>query len=150
MIKQETYKYSYICCGSFLFHKLKWEEIVHFVDIGGTVDHHCLNCLFIIHIYISQWSSLQTYDSIPSGLNYRKEYQDSLYTSTFHQLEIFISQFHEHLIFTHFGNYILVLFCSFQTNIGLIKENYFRITVKFDIKIVLSNYWHIFKCTQYI
>jgi len=24
--------------------------VVHFVDIGGIVHHHCLNCLFIICI----------------------------------------------------------------------------------------------------
>jgi len=26
---------------------VRWEVIVHFVDIGGIVDHHCLNLLFI-------------------------------------------------------------------------------------------------------
>ena len=26
----------------------RWEAIVHFVDIGGVVDNHCLNFLFII------------------------------------------------------------------------------------------------------
>jgi len=34
--------------------------IVHFVDIRGIVDHHCLNFLFIIHknewiFYIQFW-----------------------------------------------------------------------------------------------
>ena len=28
--------------------QLRWEVIVHFVDIGGIDDHHCLNFLFII------------------------------------------------------------------------------------------------------
>ena len=31
----------------FMFNELKWEVIVRFVDIGGNVDHHCLNFLFI-------------------------------------------------------------------------------------------------------
>jgi hypothetical protein len=31
-------------CLNFLF----LEVIVHFVDIGGIVDHHCLNFLFTI------------------------------------------------------------------------------------------------------
>jgi hypothetical protein len=26
---------------------LRWEVVVHFVDIGGIVDHQCLNFLFI-------------------------------------------------------------------------------------------------------
>ena len=32
----------------FVFNELRWEVIVCFVDIGGIVDHHCLNFLFII------------------------------------------------------------------------------------------------------
>jgi hypothetical protein len=28
--------------------ELKWEEIVRIIDIGGIIDHHCLNFLFII------------------------------------------------------------------------------------------------------
>ena len=31
----------------FVFRELRWEVIVRFVDIGGLVDHHCLNFLFI-------------------------------------------------------------------------------------------------------
>jgi hypothetical protein len=31
-----------------MFNDLRWEVIVAFVDIGGIVDHHCLNFLFII------------------------------------------------------------------------------------------------------
>ena len=27
--------------------KMRWDEIVRFVDIGGIDDHHCLNSLFI-------------------------------------------------------------------------------------------------------
>jgi hypothetical protein len=30
-----------------LFSELRWEVIVHFVDIVGIVNHHCLNYLFI-------------------------------------------------------------------------------------------------------
>jgi hypothetical protein len=30
------------------FHDLRWEVIVHFVDIDGVVCHHYLNALFII------------------------------------------------------------------------------------------------------
>jgi hypothetical protein len=37
-----------ICCGLFVvFWELRWE--IRFVDIGGIVDHHCLNFLFINH-----------------------------------------------------------------------------------------------------
>jgi len=31
-----------------LFNELRWELIVTFVDIGGIVDHYCLNFHFII------------------------------------------------------------------------------------------------------
>ena len=31
-----------------VFSELTWEVIVRFVDIGGIVDHYCLNFLFII------------------------------------------------------------------------------------------------------
>ena len=34
----------------FYVHHLRWEVIVHFVDIGQIVDHHCLNFLFMIKI----------------------------------------------------------------------------------------------------
>jgi hypothetical protein len=30
------------------FSRFRWKVIVCFVNIGGTVDHHCLNFLFII------------------------------------------------------------------------------------------------------
>ena len=29
------------------FSELKWEVIVHFVDIDGVVDHYCINFIFI-------------------------------------------------------------------------------------------------------
>jgi hypothetical protein len=32
----------------FVFNDLRQEASVRFVDIGGIVDHHCLNFLFII------------------------------------------------------------------------------------------------------
>ena len=32
----------------FVFDYLMWKMIVWFVDIGGIVDYHCLNFLFII------------------------------------------------------------------------------------------------------
>jgi hypothetical protein len=35
----------------FVFSKWRWEVIAHCVDIGGIVDHHCLNFLFIINSY---------------------------------------------------------------------------------------------------
>ena len=38
-------------CTSFVFDDLRWEVIVCFVDIGGIVDHHCLNLLFIMAYY---------------------------------------------------------------------------------------------------
>ena len=30
-----------------MFNDLRWEKIVHFAEIGGIVDHHCLNFIFI-------------------------------------------------------------------------------------------------------
>ena len=39
-----------------MFSDLRLEVIVRFVDIGGIVDHHCLNFLFII---IGHWTSVQ-------------------------------------------------------------------------------------------
>jgi hypothetical protein len=39
-----------------MFNYLRWDtEIVHFVDIGGFVHHHCLNFLFIIK---QLWSTI--------------------------------------------------------------------------------------------
>jgi len=40
----------YVVVFIFVFGGLRWEVVVHFVDIGGIVHHHCLNCLFIICI----------------------------------------------------------------------------------------------------
>ena len=31
----------------FMFNYFMWEMIVTFIDIGGVVDHHCLNFLFV-------------------------------------------------------------------------------------------------------
>jgi hypothetical protein len=28
----------------FMVNELKWEVVVHFVDIGGIIDYHCSNC----------------------------------------------------------------------------------------------------------
>ena len=33
-----------------MFSELRWEEIVRFVDIGGIIDHHCLNFLCFVDI----------------------------------------------------------------------------------------------------
>ena len=42
----------------FIFNGLRWEEIVHFVDICGIVDHHCLNFLLLmVNLFLrSHWS----------------------------------------------------------------------------------------------
>ena len=40
---------------------MSWEVIDHFVDIGGIVDHYCLNFLFIIYL-IMFWSPKLCYD----------------------------------------------------------------------------------------
>ena len=34
-----------------VFYTFRWEVVVHFVDIGEIVDHHCLNFLFIINTF---------------------------------------------------------------------------------------------------
>jgi len=39
-----------IRCGLFMFNNLTCDVIVRFVNIGGILDHHCLNFLFI-HYY---------------------------------------------------------------------------------------------------
>jgi hypothetical protein len=39
-------------CFFYMFNDLKWEVIVRFVDIGGIVDHQCLNFLFILTEFI--------------------------------------------------------------------------------------------------
>ena len=42
-----------MCCGLlklfFMFNVFRQEVVVHFVDIGGIVDRHCLNFLLIAH-----------------------------------------------------------------------------------------------------
>ena len=38
----------------YIFDKVMREVIVHLVDIGGIVDHRCLNFLFIIYV-LWQW-----------------------------------------------------------------------------------------------
>ena len=37
-----------MCPELFVVSELRWEVIVHFVDIGGIVDHYCLIFLFIL------------------------------------------------------------------------------------------------------
>ena len=34
--------------GLFVFSELRWQVIIHFLYIGGIVDHHCLYFFFII------------------------------------------------------------------------------------------------------
>ena len=38
----------------FMFSDMRWEVIARFVDLGGIIDHHCLNFIFImlLKIYI--------------------------------------------------------------------------------------------------
>ena len=38
---------------SLLVFSLRWEVVVHYVDIGGIVDHNCLNFLFITQNILS-------------------------------------------------------------------------------------------------
>ena len=37
---------------------LSWKVVVCFVDIGGIVDHHCLNCLLFCWYWWKCWLSL--------------------------------------------------------------------------------------------
>ena len=47
-----------------VFSEWRWEVIVSFDDIGGIVDHHMLNFLFIILIFFQVWNNLTIiYDS---------------------------------------------------------------------------------------
>jgi hypothetical protein len=42
-----------------MFNELIWEAIIQFVDIGGIVDHHCLNFLFVrIRFFRVHWMKL--------------------------------------------------------------------------------------------
>jgi hypothetical protein len=51
---------SYVMVFS-MFICLRWEMIVHFVDIGGIVDHQCLNFLFN-----KTYVSMSSYVDFPS------------------------------------------------------------------------------------
>jgi len=33
---------------SFVFNDLRWNSVVRSVDIGGILEHHCLNCLVLM------------------------------------------------------------------------------------------------------
>ena len=51
--------------GLFMFNDLRWELIVYFVNIGGIVDHHCLNFLIIkdnLLYYILCWWTMNNVD----------------------------------------------------------------------------------------
>jgi hypothetical protein len=51
--------------GLFMFNDLRWELIVYFVNIGGIVDHHCLNFLIIkdnLLYYILYWWTMNNVD----------------------------------------------------------------------------------------
>ena len=58
LFQARTWIPNVICGGSFVrvrvrvrvyvFRHLRWEVIVPFVDIGGIVDHHCLNYPLLI------------------------------------------------------------------------------------------------------
>ena len=39
---------SFVVALYFMFNDLRGDVIVHFVDIGGIVDHICLNFIFMI------------------------------------------------------------------------------------------------------
>ena len=42
-----SYVVVFFCVCVCVFSEFRWEVIVHFVDFGGIVDHHCINFLFI-------------------------------------------------------------------------------------------------------
>ena len=56
LFQARTWIPNVICGGSFVrvrvrvyvVRHLRWEVIVPFVDIGGIVDHHCLNYFLLI------------------------------------------------------------------------------------------------------
>ena len=49
----------HMSCLFLVFSERRWKVFVCFVDIGGIVDHHCLNFLFIIFFFII--SEMSTY-----------------------------------------------------------------------------------------
>ena len=46
---------SYVVAFCVQWVQLRWEVIVHFVDIGGIDDHHCLNFLFLTYFFSYWW-----------------------------------------------------------------------------------------------
>jgi len=50
----------YIIFGLFVCNGFSWEVGVRFVDIGGIVDNHCSDFLFITfcHVKISFWNDV--------------------------------------------------------------------------------------------
>ena len=50
LFQSTTWISNIICHGLFVFSELRWEAHVRFVDIGGIIDHHLLNFLFIVNI----------------------------------------------------------------------------------------------------
>ena len=59
-----------ICCGLFfMLNELRWEVIVRLVKIGGIIDHHCLNYLFIILTWDYDILDLVTLVTCPSIVN---------------------------------------------------------------------------------
>ena len=56
---------SYMSWSFLEFIGLRWEVIVHFVDIGGIVYHHCLDFLFIIQCHQKHFPLTGVFKCIP-------------------------------------------------------------------------------------
>ena len=63
-----------ICRGLFCVQwvQLRWEVIVHFVDIGRIVNHHCFNFIFIINIRPRQYNALLQFVSVVVLIKWRQ------------------------------------------------------------------------------
>jgi hypothetical protein len=55
------------CAVFFMFNELRWEVSLHFVDIGGIVDHYWLSFLWIIHILNTIWLKVTRQQQVPRG-----------------------------------------------------------------------------------
>jgi hypothetical protein len=53
---------------------MSWEVIGHFVDIGGIVDHYCLNFLFIIYLIMFDHQICVTMGNISTKITYPDAY----------------------------------------------------------------------------
>jgi hypothetical protein len=60
----------YLVGPLFVFSEIRWQVIVCFIDIGGTVDHHCLDFLFIINLTFFSEHEVDRQDKITKNIHH--------------------------------------------------------------------------------